>query len=121
MATLRIDLEVKDYDMWRTAFGKDAGGRGRHGARRHRIFQAPGNERSVSLDIDFSTVAEAERFLAVLRDEVWPSRDKARRRSVRRRHGSSTWSKRRSTADRWPSGAACGDRMNGSGPEPRGF
>jgi hypothetical protein len=77
MATLRIDLEVKDYDMWRTAFGKDAGGRGRHGARRHRIFQAPGNERSVSLDIDFSTVAEAERFLAVLRDEVWPSRDKA--------------------------------------------
>ena len=31
MATLRIDLEVKDYDLWRTAFGKDSGGRGRHG------------------------------------------------------------------------------------------
>ena len=77
MATLRIDLEVKDYDLWRTAFGKDAGGRGRHGARRHRIFQAAGDEHRVSLDIDFSTVAEAERFLIVLRDEVWPSPDMA--------------------------------------------
>ncbi len=77
MATLRIDLEVKDYGLWRTAFGKDAGGRGRHGARRHRIFQAAGDEHRVSLDIDFSTVAEAEGFLAVLREQVWPSPDKA--------------------------------------------
>jgi hypothetical protein len=77
MATLRIDLEVKDYDLWRTAFGKDAGGRGRHGARRHRIFQGAGDEHRVSLDIDFSTVAEAERFLTVLRDQVWPSPDKS--------------------------------------------
>jgi hypothetical protein len=77
MATLRIDLEVKDYDLWRTAFGQDAGGRGRHGARRHRIFQAAHDEHTVSLDIDFSTVAEAETFLAVLQDQVWPSPDKA--------------------------------------------
>ena len=27
METLRIDLEVRDFDMWRNAFGKDAGGR----------------------------------------------------------------------------------------------
>ena len=77
MATLRIDLEVKDYGLWRTAFGQDAGGRERHGARRHRIFQAAGDEHRVSLDIDFSTVAEAEQFLTVLRDQVWPSPDKA--------------------------------------------
>ena len=77
MATLRIDLEVKDYDLWRTAFGKDAAGRGRHGARRHRIFQGAGDEHRVSLDIDFSTVAEAEQFLTVLRDQVWPSPDKS--------------------------------------------
>ena len=31
----------------------------------------------MSLDIDFSSVAEAERFLTVLRDQVWPSPDKA--------------------------------------------
>jgi hypothetical protein len=77
MATLRIDLEVKDYALWRTAFGKDAGGRERHGARRHRIFQNARDEHGVSLDIDFSTVAEAELFLTVLREQVWPSPDKA--------------------------------------------
>jgi hypothetical protein len=76
MATLRIDLQVKDYEMWRTAFGKDAGGRGRHGARRHRIFRAADDGHRVSLDIDFATIAEAERFLRVLRTQVWPSPDK---------------------------------------------
>ncbi len=77
MATLRIDLQVKDYDLWRTAFGKDAGGREQHGARRHRIFRAAGDGHGVSLDIDFSTAAEAEQFLTVLREQVWPSPDKA--------------------------------------------
>jgi hypothetical protein len=77
MTTLRIDLQVKDYEMWRTAFGKDAGGRGQHGAQRHRIFRAAGDDHTVSLDIDFATIAEAERFLTVLRTQVWPSPDKA--------------------------------------------
>jgi hypothetical protein len=77
MTTLRIDLRVQDYEMWRTAFGKDAGGRGRHGARRHRIFRAADDGNRVSLDIDFASIAEAERFLSVLRTQVWPSPDKA--------------------------------------------
>ncbi len=77
MTTLRIDLEVKDYDMWRAAFGKDAGGRGRHGARRHRIFLSAVDAHRVTFDLDFSTVAEAERFLTVLREDVWPSPDKS--------------------------------------------
>ena len=63
--------------MWWTALGKAAAGPGRRGARCHRIFQAADDEHRVSLDIDFSTGAEAEQFLAVLRDEVWPSSDKA--------------------------------------------
>jgi len=77
MATLRIDLEVKDYDLWRTAFGKDAGGRGRHGAQRHRIFQNAGDEHRVSVDVDFPSLAEAEQFLTVLREQVWPSPENA--------------------------------------------
>jgi hypothetical protein len=77
MATLRIDLQVQDYEVWRTAFGKDAGGRGRHGAQRHRIFRAADDGHRVSLDIDFATLPEAERFLSVLRTQVWPSPDKA--------------------------------------------
>jgi hypothetical protein len=77
MATLRIDLEVKDYDMWREAFGKDAGGRGRHGARCHRIFKAVGDDHRVTLDIDFDTPSEADAFLTVLRNDVWSSTDNA--------------------------------------------
>jgi hypothetical protein len=77
MATLRIDLKVRDFDMWRDAFGKDAGGRGRHGARRHRIFRAAGDDRRVTLDIDFDTPSEADSFLRVLRNDVWSSSEKA--------------------------------------------
>jgi hypothetical protein len=77
MATLRIDLEVRDYEMWRDAFDKDAGGRGRHGARRHRIFRAVDDDRKVTLDIDFDTASEADSFLTVLRNNVWSSSDKA--------------------------------------------
>jgi hypothetical protein len=77
MATLRIDLEVGDYDMWRDAFGKDAGGRGRHRARRHRIFRAVGDDGRVTLDIDFDTLSEADSFLSVLRNDVWSSSEKA--------------------------------------------
>jgi len=77
VATLRIDLEVRDFDMWRDAFGKDAGGRGRHGARGHRIFRAVGDDRRVTLDIDFDTPSEADAFLTVLRNDVWSSSDKA--------------------------------------------
>ena len=77
MATLRIDLEVRDFDMWRDAFGKDAGGRGGHGARRHRIFRSVGDEGRVTVDIDFDTPSEADAFLTVLRNDVWSSADKA--------------------------------------------
>jgi hypothetical protein len=77
MATLRIDLQVKDYDLWRTAFGRDAGGRGRHGASSHRIFRSAGDEHGVSLDIDFPTVEKAEQFLTVLSTQVWPDPTKA--------------------------------------------
>ena len=77
MATLRIDIEVRDFDMWRDAFGKDAGGRGEHGARCHRIFRAVGDEGKVTVDIDFDTPSEADAFLTVLRNDVWSSADKA--------------------------------------------
>ena len=65
------------FDMWRDAFGKDAGGRGKHGARRHRIFRSLGDEGRVTLDIDFDTPSDADAFLTVLRNDVWSSADKA--------------------------------------------
>ena len=39
MATLHVELDVRDYDLWREAFGRDAGGRQKSGVRRYRIFR----------------------------------------------------------------------------------
>ncbi|WP_457965940.1 hypothetical protein M1E17_05310 [Arthrobacter sp. D1-29] len=77
MATLRIDLEVRDYDLWRNAFEKDAGGRQRSGARSYRIFRPVDNEHRVMLDIDFDSVQNAGTFLDILRTKVWPSPEKS--------------------------------------------
>jgi hypothetical protein len=77
MATLRIDLRVRDYELWRTAFDKDAGGRQQHGALRYRIFRAVDDDKAVAIDLDFGTADQANEFLEVMREEVWPSPDKA--------------------------------------------
>lgn len=37
MSTLRVELEVSDYDQWREAFEKDAAGRQESGAVEYRI------------------------------------------------------------------------------------
>jgi hypothetical protein len=76
-ATLRLELEVRDYDLWRSAFNNDAGERERSGARRYRIFRPVDNDHEVMLDLDFDTAAEASAFLDILRSEVWPSPEKA--------------------------------------------
>jgi hypothetical protein len=68
---------VRDYDLWRTAFDKDAGGRERSGTRRYRIFRSVDNDHEVMLDLDFDTADEAQGFLDILRTDVWPSPDKA--------------------------------------------
>ncbi|MFF1253495.1 hypothetical protein ACFVYC_13475 [Pseudarthrobacter sp. NPDC058329] len=77
MATLRIELQVRDYELWRSAFEKDAAGRERSGARRYRIFRPAGQDHEVMLDIDFNSAAEAGAFLDALRTKVWPSPEKA--------------------------------------------
>ena len=77
MATLRVELEVRDYDLWRSAFERDAGGRERSGARGYRIFRPLDDEHAVKLDIDFDSAANASAFLDTLRTKVWPSPEKA--------------------------------------------
>lgn len=77
MATLRVEIEVRDYDLWRSAFEKDAGGRARSGARGYRIFRPVDDEHAVMLDIDFGSTEDAAAFLNTLRTKVWPSPEKA--------------------------------------------
>jgi cytidylate kinase len=77
VVTLRIDVKVRDYDMWRQAFEGDAGGREMSGVRRYRIFRPVDIHDQVSLDLDFDSRNDAEGFLTILREEVWNSPEKA--------------------------------------------
>ena len=77
MATLHVELDVRDYDMWREAFGRDAAGRQESGVRRYRIFRPVDDDKHVMLDLDFESAQEADTFLAILRKDVWSSDDKA--------------------------------------------
>ncbi len=77
MTTLRLELEVRDYELWRSAFDKDAGGRERSGVRRYRIFCPVDDDHEVKLDLDFDTAADAGEFLNILRTQVWPSPEKS--------------------------------------------
>jgi hypothetical protein len=77
MAMLRVALDVRDYDLWREAFGRDAGGRQNAGVRRYRISRPIDDEKHVMLDLDFDSAQEADGFLTILRNDVWSSRDKA--------------------------------------------
>jgi hypothetical protein len=45
--------------------------------RRYRIFRPVDNDHQVLLDLDFDTMKAAGGFLDIVRNEVWPSPDKA--------------------------------------------
>ncbi len=76
-ATLRVELRVRDYDLWRRAFEGDAGGRQQAGMRRYRIFRPTDDATCVMLDADFDSAQEAEAFLDIMRTRVWPDPEKA--------------------------------------------
>jgi len=77
VTTLRVELQVRDYDLWRGAFEQDAGGRAQAGMRRYRIFRPTDDPKCVMLDADFDTAQEAEGFLDIMRKHVWPDPEKA--------------------------------------------
>lgn len=75
--TMKVELEVRDYDMWRQAFAQDQAGRAEHGMRRYRIYRPVDDSKRVLLDSDWDDAASAERFLDVMRTRVWPDPAKA--------------------------------------------
>jgi len=77
MTTLRLELEIRDYDQWREAFRKDAAGRAKNGMRSYRIFRPVDDPHRVMLDGNFDDTATAEHFLQIMRTQVWPDPTKA--------------------------------------------
>jgi len=73
VATLHIEHAIVDFDLWKVAFDRFAETRARAGVRRHRVRRPVDDPRYVVIDLDFGTAAEAESFLAFLREKVWSS------------------------------------------------
>jgi hypothetical protein len=76
MTILRLEIQVRDYDLWPGAFESDAGGRQQAGIRRYRIFR-PLDPHRVMVDADFDRAEEAQAFLQIMRTKVWPDPEKA--------------------------------------------
>jgi hypothetical protein len=67
---LQIEHPVRDFASWKAAFDADPVGRERGGVRGYRILRPVDDPGYVAVDLEFETVAEAESFLAALR-ELW--------------------------------------------------
>jgi hypothetical protein len=70
MHVLRIEHPVPDFDAWRRAFESDPVGRERGGVRRSRVLRPLDEPNYVLIEREFDGAAEAEAFLASLR-ELW--------------------------------------------------
>jgi quinol monooxygenase YgiN len=77
MPILRIEFQIRDFDMWKAAFDHDVVGRQQSGVRRYRIFRPIDDPNYIMLDFEFDNASEAEAFLAALRRDVWSSREAA--------------------------------------------
>ena len=71
MATLHIEHPITDFGTWNAAFARFAGARQHAGVREQRVLQPVDDPAYVVVDLDFDTVAEAEKFLGFLRENVW--------------------------------------------------
>lgn len=75
MATLHIQHAITDFDTWKGAFNRFAAAREQAGVRRHVIQRPVDDANFVVIDLEFDTTAEAEKFLAILKTNVWSSRE----------------------------------------------
>jgi hypothetical protein len=70
MHVLRIEHPVPSFDTWKRAFDSDPVGREQGGVRRYRVLRPVDDPLYAAVDLEFESAAEAESFLAALR-ELW--------------------------------------------------
>lgn len=75
MATLHIQHAITDFDTWKGAFNRFSAAREQAGVLRHLIQRPVDDANFVVIDLEFDTTAEAEKFLAILKTNVWSSRE----------------------------------------------
>jgi hypothetical protein len=75
MATLQIEHPIVDFPMWHAAFDRFADARAGAGVRGTQIRQPVDDDHYIVVDLQFDSVAEAERFQQFLHTVVWASRE----------------------------------------------
>jgi len=70
MPILRIQHSVPDFEGWKRAFDRDPMDRKGSGVRRYHVHRSVADPTLVMIDLEFDTVAEAERLLEKLR-HLW--------------------------------------------------
>jgi len=73
MATVHIEHPITDFASWNEAFGRFAAAGRQGGARQQRVQQPVDDPRYVVIDLEFDTVAEAEKFRDFLQANIWAS------------------------------------------------
>jgi hypothetical protein len=71
MATLRIEHEIRDYDIWQRAFDSFADARANAGVRGFAIRQPADDPKYLMLDLEFDSTGQAEAFATFLHQRVW--------------------------------------------------
>lgn len=70
MPLLRIQHAVPNFDGWKHAFDNDPIDRKRAGVRRYHVHRGIADPNFVMIDLEFDSVADAERVLEKLR-QLW--------------------------------------------------
>ena len=70
MPILRIQHSVPNFDAWKRAFDGDPMDRKGSGVRRYHVHQSIADPGFVMIDLEFDTVARAEKLLEQLR-QLW--------------------------------------------------
>jgi hypothetical protein len=70
MYILQVEHAVQDFDGWKQAFDGDPLGRERSGVRSYRIMRPVDNANYIVVDLEFDTLAGAEKMRDALRD-LW--------------------------------------------------
>jgi hypothetical protein len=70
MIVVQIEHPVPDFDKWKAAFDSDPVNREQSGVRRYQVLRPIDNPNFSIIELEFSSLSEAEGFLAAMR-KVW--------------------------------------------------
>ena len=76
MPVLRLEHAIRDFDLWKAAFDRDPIRREESAVRSHRVFRPVDDPNYVAVDLEFDSLADAERFQVSLA-ELWRSGEAA--------------------------------------------